>query len=302
MKFAICIWEFDATAEFADSLAADGVEFVEPGYPFLTSRSRGDFVKGVATLRAAGVEVRSAHAPFGDDADLSVADEIARKIAMRNHRDAIERAAEAGVEVLVLHPDSRYEVAEEDKKEILARFLQSVEELAEHSMKLDGPVLAVENMPPGHPLAGFATPLEVAGKLDSPKVGVCLDTGHAFLAGEALDANIRAAGTKLVNIHMHDNDGAWDKHIQPPYGATDWRPFAAELRSSPPACPISIEAVPFANGGRGDMLREIGALLDGKLFTVESGGGTFFCRCPVCSGVVVEVEGAPRCRCEAHSE
>jgi len=297
MKLAVCLWEFDPTLEFAEALASDSVECVEPGYPFLTAGTPKDVAEGIDTLRSAGVEVRSAHAPFGDNADLSIADENARSAAVETHFAAVDRAVEAGINALVVHPDSRYDLSEE-KEIVLSRALKSIEAVAAYSEKLDGPILAVENMPPGHPLAGFDTTLKIAEKLESPKVGICLDTGHAFLNDEKLDDNIRRAGAKLANIHMHDNDGAWDKHIQPPYGAHDWRPFAKELRSSTIKWPISIEALPFANGSRNDMLREVAALLDGRIFSLERGGKTFTCRCPECSAVVLMgSNGNLECRC-----
>ena len=297
MRFAVCIWEFEPTAEFAESLAAEGVEFVEPGYPFLTSNSVDGVAKGVEALRAAGIGVRSAHAPFGNDIDLSIADEAARTAAIEAHFAAVDRAVAAGIEVLVVHPDSRYGLSE-DRSEVLKRAADSVATIAERSQKLGGPILAVENMPPGHPLAGFDTVVEIAGEISSPKVGLCLDTGHAFLNGEDLGRNISSADAKLANIHMHDNDGAWDKHIQPPYGAHDWRPFAAALRKAPPKWPLSVEALPFAKGTRGDMLKEVSALLEDRIFSVEHGGKTFFCRCPECFAVVLEnADGDPECRC-----
>ena len=44
-------------------------------------------------------------------------------------------------------------------------------------------------------------------------VGVCIDTGHGFMAGENVaEAAVLAkrAGDKLFHMHFNDNHGAWD--------------------------------------------------------------------------------------------
>jgi len=44
-------------------------------------------------------------------------------------------------------------------------------------------------------------------------VGVCIDTGHAFVAGEAVGEAIvlaKRAGDRLFHMHFNDNHGSWD--------------------------------------------------------------------------------------------
>ena len=62
-------------------------------------------------------------------------------------------------------------------------------------------------------LARTADPLLVANTLGFPNLGVCIDTGHAFLAyenvGESV-AMLKLFGNKLLHMHFNDNFGSWD--------------------------------------------------------------------------------------------
>ena len=44
-------------------------------------------------------------------------------------------------------------------------------------------------------------------------VGVCIDTGHAYVAGEVVGESIvlaKRAGNRLMHMHFNDNYGSWD--------------------------------------------------------------------------------------------
>lgn len=65
--------------------------------------------------------------------------------------------------------------------------------------------------------ARMADTLLLCGETGQPNVGVCIDTGHAFAAGENVAESIvlarragGAAGTRLFHMHFNDNHGAWD--------------------------------------------------------------------------------------------
>lgn len=50
---------------------------------------------------------------------------------------------------------------------------------------------------------------------------ICLDYGHAQLAGDVADVIESAAG-HIVTTHVHDNDGRRDSHLMPYAGRIDW--------------------------------------------------------------------------------
>lgn len=61
----------------------------------------------------------------------------------------------------------------------------------------------------------------IEGAADWPPVGVCLDTGHARLIGDPVDA-IEAASGHIVATHIHDTHGSRDDHLTPYAGVIDW--------------------------------------------------------------------------------
>lgn len=68
--------------------------------------------------------------------------------------------------------------------------------------------------------------------------GFCLDVGHANLMGRNLREYIKALGSRLKVLHIHDNDGWTDSHMMPytqTYAGgknfyTDWDSFIDGLR------------------------------------------------------------------------
>jgi sugar phosphate isomerase/epimerase len=104
-----------------------------------------------------------------------------------------------------------------------------------------------------------------SGHFDS--VGVCLDVGHLHLAqpihGAPRDSGVGAAiellGTRIAQIHLHDNHGAFsssgtvsahsemkDEHLWPAGGAPtdgtiDWAAVSASLAALPAATPGILE-------------------------------------------------------------
>lgn len=54
-------------------------------------------------------------------------------------------------------------------------------------------------------------------------VGVCYDTGHANLTGLEQKDMLHAIGSRLVMLHVHDNNGEKDQHLPPFFGNINWR-------------------------------------------------------------------------------
>lgn len=94
-------------------------------------------------------------------------------------------------------------------------------------------------------VAGFAEILRAAGE---PNVAICLDSGHAHLAGAAVGEQIRAAGKLLRDTHFHDNAGPvggrlFDQHIPPGLGTIDWQDACRALDEIAFPGPVVFEGV-----------------------------------------------------------
>lgn len=62
-------------------------------------------------------------------------------------------------------------------------------------------------------LARMADSLLMAQETGRQNVGICIDTGHAYVGGEVVGEAIvlaKRAGNRLFHMHFNDNHGSWD--------------------------------------------------------------------------------------------
>lgn len=62
-------------------------------------------------------------------------------------------------------------------------------------------------------IARMADTLLLCQETQQENVGVCIDTGHAFVAGENVAEAVvlaKRAGNRLFHMHFNDNHGSWD--------------------------------------------------------------------------------------------
>ena len=95
----------------------------------------------------------------------------------------------------------------------------------------DDLLLAVENvMEPGPEML-----VEIARGVDDPRLGLCLDVGHAnTVVSETPPADWLAPMLPdLRHVHLHDNHGALDEHLPLGAGTIDFAPILAALAAHP---------------------------------------------------------------------
>jgi sugar phosphate isomerase/epimerase len=64
----------------------------------------------------------------------------------------------------------------------------------------------------------------------SPKLGLCLDLGHAHIC-EGHQAYLDRFGSRIISIHYHDNNGTEDTHLNIGQGTVDWPAVAKSLKA-----------------------------------------------------------------------
>ena len=166
------------------------------------------------------------HTSLMGTVDLASPDEAVRRLAVRDLAGQAMLASGLSVTTLVVHVGT--EVAELQREECMGHLRHSLAWVMPELERL-GVRLAFENL--AHPtlfadgpaLAQFAT------DFNSPYVGLCLDTGHAQLAGWPPADAVRLAGSKLYMLHVHDNHGQRDEHLPPLAGTIDWTGFVDAL-------------------------------------------------------------------------
>ena len=57
--------------------------------------------------------------------------------------------------------------------------------------------------------------------MDGTDLGICFDIGHANTMGQ-IDDMVETFGDRIVNVHIHDNNGQRDEHLTIGDGAIDF--------------------------------------------------------------------------------
>lgn len=153
-----------------------------------------------------GIVCNQSHAPFP----------TACKEIRSFMKRSIECTAEAGGKICIIHPGNNHTA--EENAEFYAELLPFAEEC--------GVKIATENMwnwddEKNHSsFAACATPESFCKHIDivgSEWLVACLDIGHAEMKGSDTSAPemIRALGSRLQALHIHDNDKLNDSHQIP---------------------------------------------------------------------------------------
>ncbi len=186
-------------------------------------------------LRALGLALTDLHASAGVEKGWGSAREYERLAGIELVANRIAMAARLGSDVVILHLPA--EPAEPEQREPfwtrLRRSLDALEPIArEHGVRI-----ALENMAKDNFDA-----LERVFALYGPDfVGLCYDSGHGHLAGNGLD-RLEHVLSRLLAVHLHDNDGTGDQHRIVGDGTVDWPRLAALLAASPYRKPLSFES------------------------------------------------------------
>lgn len=73
--------------------------------------------------------------------------------------------------------------------------------------------------------------IELVDKIDSNRIGLCLDVGHLNTMGIFhIGDTVKAMGKRLKALHIHDNNGILDQHYLPFMGSIDWSDFIHALK------------------------------------------------------------------------
>lgn len=81
---------------------------------------------------------------------------------------------------------------------------------------------------------------------DWPVAGICVDTGHARLLGDPVDA-IESASGHIIATHVNDNRGSRDDHLVPYDGSIDWARTLLAFLKVGYAGPWTFELAPAAS-------------------------------------------------------
>lgn len=245
-------------------------------------------------MRANNLHIRAVHAPFGKQDNLSDLVEEERIRTVEKHIKIIEKLPFLKTNILHVHPSIRnHGMSEDTLTKKLRNSLEKLLPVAENAKVK----IAIENMP--YSYGNGQDIMKIIDDFNSPWLGVCLDTGHAKLSG-GVQENLEIVKEKLFDLHINDNAGDRDSHLQAPYGTIDWSLFLESLEKTNFDGPLNIEAFPYAGATPGRMVREVEAAFWGVLPSVEFNPGKFaFLICKNCRHIIIKDKTAKlSCYCD----
>lgn len=183
-----------------------------------------------------GVQYTQAHAPFPVFEEALVREDRSRPEAEHFDemmRRCVKAANVLGVEWMVVHP---FTVVDESGYSPKKSAVYNREYYARWGeIFADSQVgMAIENMSGNWYFYQYGTTaeelLDLAEAIDNPRVKICLDTGHAHLAGRDVAGMVHMMGRELRALHINDNHGGKkDEHIAPYSGTINWEDVMCAL-------------------------------------------------------------------------
>ncbi len=159
----------------------------------------------------------SIHGPYSD-INLAAFDLGTRKHAIKTFLDIIEICNTMDIGPVTVHPGVIKPIQYWDPDRVPTLTREGLEVIAKEAG--DSSVLiALENMPV---MRGTIcrTAEDMRQMLEGLKIGMCLDIGHANTTGQIQD--FLELGDKIINIHVHDNNGDRDSHLPIGQGNIDF--------------------------------------------------------------------------------
>ncbi|MBQ5810826.1 MAG: sugar phosphate isomerase/epimerase, partial [Clostridia bacterium] len=168
-----------------------------------------------------GIVCNQSHAPFP----------VCNKDIRSYLKRSIECTAEAGGEICIIHPDNN-----KGPKENAEMYFELLPFAKECGVKI-----ATENMfnwdreADKAIFAACATPESFLAHLDAVNddyLVACLDIGHCEIMGDGVSAvqMVKALGSRIKALHIHDNDLHYDRHWIPFYSHIDFDPIVKALK------------------------------------------------------------------------
>lgn len=175
----------------------------------LNSEREGEYLSILKELKTElDVDYVQSHVPY--TGDYLALEHAKQKKLDSLIKKAIEYSALLDVDTIVIHP---IKGSIDDNLKYFERVLKDVP---------DNCKLAIENMDSKEELYDPKALVSLVKQLQSDKVGLCLDTGHAALNYDSLVPVIEEMGPYLIATHIADNHGLKDEHLLPFFGTICW--------------------------------------------------------------------------------
>lgn len=201
-----------------------------------------------ALVTDAGIEISQIHGPWRWPPEDSTVENRAER--MEKMKTSIRATALLGCSNWVVHPIMPFgieDIGTGKEQETWDMNLAFMQELLDTAKEYDV-TICLENMPmTKFSLGAPKDILRFVKEIDDSHFRICLDTGHVSVFPGLSPANaLRELGEYVRVLHVHDNDGQYDRHWIPGNGVIDWTDFGKALKESKYQGVFSLETVPAA--------------------------------------------------------
>ena len=193
-----------------------------------------DFRTQPEFARRAGLQIENIHTPFKIVNGIwedTAAGQAVFDICLR----CVDDCAAYEIPAMVVHPSFGFENLPPRNELGLDRFKRIVDRAEGLGVNV-----AMENMLRPEGIARAAWLLE---SIDSPRFGLCYDSGHQHARFvQTPDTDLLARfGHRLMALHLHDNNGTKDQHLLPFDGTIDWPAQMKAIAETGYRGPLSLE-------------------------------------------------------------
>ncbi len=140
-------------------------------------------------------------------------------------RNRIEMASRLGCDVVIMHP-SRLPDTSQTREKYWDALRRSVDALLP-DLRRNNVRLAMENMEQDN----FGQLESLMANYPPEQIGICYDPGHGNIAGNGLD-RLTPLVSRLIALHLNDNDAKSDLHQLPFQGTVNWARLADLINQS----------------------------------------------------------------------
>ena len=203
-----------------EDMGFDGWEIVSEGQQKLTKETVPE-IKDIINSMSLEITV---HGPFSDLNPASLNEAIWNE-TVKQIKQCVEMSADFS-RIVVVHPGILSPLGSQMPDQAWARNVDALKELCGHAEEY-GVTLCLENMIDLDKLL-CRTPPEVFGMVEAAGCGMAFDVGHANTMGN-IDEFLREKD-RFTHVHIHDNNGKKDEHLELSKGNIDWDRVLSELK------------------------------------------------------------------------
>ena len=172
------------------------------------------------------------HLPYG--AKNNIASFKNLDVVMDRLKKAIDFAAKYHANGVTLHPGELDGVL--NRKEALDLSIENTKILAEYASQYNIDIM-VENLIGAHELCLTIEEMQYfQEQVNMENVGITLDCGHYHASHQTIEPvkdlvkYVETFGKKIMHLHLHDNHGERDEHMQMGLGTIDFNSYFAALQ------------------------------------------------------------------------